>query len=339
MKGSKHTIGDLMQMQSLPLDIKVKMTQRRIREFYDHFDGQVCLSFSGGKDSTVLKHIIDNMYDDVPSVFCNTGLEYPEIQKFAMNSPNTITVRPKRSFREIIEGYGYPVISKEVSKNVYYARKDGEDSLYYQKLFGTLMYKGEKSMLCSDKWKFLYDAPFPISHWCCKFLKKQPMITFQNKNKLYPLLATMASESRLRTSAWLMTGCNVFEGDAKSTPMAFWTDQDVLRYIVKYDVEICSVYGDIVPKRDIEGQMDFMDMCEGCEDTYETTGADRTGCIFCMFGVHLDKKPNRFQRLKETHPKQYDYCINGGEMRDGQWLPNKKGLGLGKVLDYIGVEY
>jgi hypothetical protein len=73
----KHTIGDLKQMQSLPLKYKVLMTKQRIKAWYEHYDGEVYVSFSGGKDSTVLKHIVDSMYDDVPSVFVNTGLEYP----------------------------------------------------------------------------------------------------------------------------------------------------------------------------------------------------------------------------------------------------------------------
>lgn len=80
--------------------------------------------------------------------------------------------------------------------------------------------------------------------------------------------------------------------------------------------------------------------CYDESDQLATTGCDRTGCIFCMFGCHLEKEPNRFQRLKETHPRQYDYCINGGEYNDqGMWQPSKDGLGLGKVLDYIGVKY
>ena len=61
--------------------------------------------------------------------------------------------------------------------------------------------------------------------------------------------------------------------------------------------------------------------------------------MFCMFGCQLEKGQNRFQRLKETHPRQYEYCINGGEMVDGKWQPSKEGLGLGKVLDYINVDY
>ena len=79
MADSKHTVGDLRQLQALPLRLKIPLTQQRIRDWYDHWDGQVYVSFSGGKDSTVLKHIVDSMYSDVPAVFVNTGLEYPEI--------------------------------------------------------------------------------------------------------------------------------------------------------------------------------------------------------------------------------------------------------------------
>ena len=94
MSENKHSASDLRQMQSLPLEAKIAMSQRRIKEWYDHWDGQVYVSFSGGKDSTVLKHLVENtpgVYD-VPSLFVNTGLEYPEIQKFAMSQPNVITV-------------------------------------------------------------------------------------------------------------------------------------------------------------------------------------------------------------------------------------------------------
>jgi 3'-phosphoadenosine 5'-phosphosulfate sulfotransferase (PAPS reductase)/FAD synthetase len=129
-----------------------------------------------------------------------------------------------------------------------------------------------------------------------------------------------------------------------SNPMSFWTEQDVLHYIKKYDVPYCSVYGDIQAKRtaeDVEGQMNIIDYLNAYEpgDELETTGCSRTGCIFCAFGCQRESEPTRFQRLKETHPRQYNYCINGGEMKDGKWQPNKEGLGLGFVLDYIGVKY
>lgn len=124
----RHSSGDLAQMQSLPLDIKIQMTKRRIREWYEHYDGDVYVSFSGGKDSTVLKHIIDSMYNDVPALFVNTGLEYSEIQRFVKEvkdgkypcfNTDVVIVRPEMRFDEVIKKYGYPVISKEISqKNI-----------------------------------------------------------------------------------------------------------------------------------------------------------------------------------------------------------------------------
>ena len=113
---------DLMQRRSLPLGAKVLMTQARIREWYNHFDGDVYVSFSGGKDSTVLAHLVHELYPDVPLIFSNTGLEYPEIQSFARKMGAEF-VRPKMMFSEVISKYGYPIISKEVAEAIYYARR------------------------------------------------------------------------------------------------------------------------------------------------------------------------------------------------------------------------
>ena len=116
------TKSDLMQRQALPLSAKILMSQNRIREWYQHFNGDVCISFSGGKDSTVLAHLVHDMYQDVPLVFCNTGLEYPEIQAFAKKMGAEF-IRPKMSFSEVISTHGYPIISKENAEAIHYARK------------------------------------------------------------------------------------------------------------------------------------------------------------------------------------------------------------------------
>ena len=127
MSDNKHSASDLRQMQSLPLEAKIAMSQRRIKEWYDYWEGQVYVGFSGGKDSTVLKHIVDNtpgVYN-VPAAFANTGLEYPEIQKFVREvkvgkydcfNPDVEILRPEMRFDEVIKKYGYPVISKEVAE-------------------------------------------------------------------------------------------------------------------------------------------------------------------------------------------------------------------------------
>lgn len=381
---NKHTAYDLKQMQSLPLEAKIRMSQLRIKAWYESWvryeiynkatgktryvtaaeepllsedewietatDGQVYVSFSGGKDSTVLKHLVENtpgVYN-VPSLFVNTGLEYPEIQKFAMSQPNVITVRPEIRFDEVLRCYGYPVLSKENSLYIRQCQNPTENNLTTRKLRlegirsdGTKVTKGE----IPDKWKYLVDAPFGISEKCCDVMKKSPAKKFAKETGRKPFIGTMASESRLRYTKWIQHGCNAFDKkDPSSQPMSFWTEQDVLHYIKKYNLPYCSVYSDIVvdTNADIpEGQMNFIDYLGEYEDgdRLKTTGCDRTGCIFCMFGCHLEKEPNRFQRLKATHPRQYDYCINGGEFVDGKWQPNKKGLGLGYVLDYIGVDY
>lgn len=387
---NRHQGYDLAQIQSLPLESKVLMTKERIKAWYESWtrfeirnevtgktrfitidtrkcgaeppltkdeyivsaiDGQVYVSFSGGKDSTVLKHIVDSMYDDVPSLFVNTGLEYPEIQKFAMSQKNVITVRPEMRFDEVIKKHGYPVVSKEVARRVQYTKKaiaENREENYkdYLLLMGRyLMPNGEKSHFNCEKWGFLLDANFPISANCCAVMKKKPAKQYEKETGRKAIIGTLANESKLREQQWLKYGCNAFEKNTPtSQPLSFWTEQDILHYIKKYDVPYCSVYGDIVVKPDVNVPTDQINIIDylGCyeeKDKLTTTGCNRTGCIFCMFGCHLEKEPNRFQRLKQTHPRQYEYCIGGGEMVDGKWQPNKQGLGLGKVLDYIGVKY
>ena len=336
---AKHEAYELKQMQSLPLDIKIRMTKKRIEQWYEHWDGMVYVSFSGGKDSTVLKHIVDSMYDDVPAVFVNTGLEYPEIQKFAMSQKNVVTVRPEMRFDEVLKVYGYPAVSKVVAHAVGIAKRNPNGNV-----MKNLFTPENKGRFGFYKWKYLIDSDIPVSDKCCDVMKKAPAKKYAKTTGRKPILGTMASESSLRYSKWLQNGCNAFDGkNPSSQPMSFWTEQDVFQYIKKYDVPYCSVYGEIVPVDDGEqfnGQLTTFDVLNDYEGTLlKTTGCDRTGCIFCMFGCHLEKEPNRFQRLKETHPRQYEYCIGGGEMVDGKWQPSKEGLGLGKVLDYINVKY
>lgn len=424
---NKHVISDLYQMQSLSLDAKVRMTQRRIREWVDEYgeDG-VYISFSGGKDSTVLLNIARKLYPNIRAVFVDTGLEYPEIRAFVKGFDNVDWIRPKLTFREVIEKYGYPFISKEVSETVYYARKymksldamkeentiperervpycaqmadligvdrrtNKENPNYkmlkkgiipstppvrFQILLGTLKHKEKgvqteeiSEMYNKSRYKFFLDSPFEISAMCCKVMKKSPMHTYQNTTGRKPMTAQMASESRLRTQQWLKNGCNGFDMKSPiSNPMSFWTEQDVLLYIRQlqdeYDqnltvcnmevrsradkikrrkarkyikknpkrFEICSVYGKVVTEDEAHGQMTLadvsnMEIFDLGRPVLKTTGCERTGCMFCGYGCHLEKSPGRFEKMKLTHPKQYEYIMK-------PW--NEGGLGFKEIIDWI----
>lgn len=120
----KHTRNDLLQMQSLPLSAKIQMTKRRISELVEYFgeDG-VYVSFSGGKDSTVLLDLVRKSYPEIPAVFVDTGLEYPEIREFVRTFENVVWLKPKMNFRQVIEKYGYPFFSKEISECIAESRK------------------------------------------------------------------------------------------------------------------------------------------------------------------------------------------------------------------------
>lgn len=121
--GLIHNNERLAELQALPLNRKIGVTIARITEWYNAFKGNVYVSISGGKDSAVLWDITNKLFPDVPAVFSNTGLEYPEIQQFA-RSKCTDVVTPEMSFAEVIKTYGYPIISKEVSEAIYYARRN-----------------------------------------------------------------------------------------------------------------------------------------------------------------------------------------------------------------------
>lgn len=343
---NKHTLGDLKQMQSLPLSAKIIMTKQRIKAWYDFWDGQVYVSFSGGKDSAVLLDIARQVYDDIEAVFVDTGLEYPEIRQFVKTFDNLTILRPKMRFDQVIMKYGYPIISKEVSNTVCDAKKNliiGKNTLRVRQLQGIVKDKdGNKSIFNKEKWKPLLYVDFNISDRCCGVMKKAPAKSYAKIIGKKAITAQTADESNLRTQQWLKNGCNGFEmKNPISNPMSFWTEQDILQYIKENNLRIASVYGDIVYKDNPE-QMRLEEFgCLGCgNDKLCTTGCKRTGCIFCGFGVHLEKGESRFERLKKTHPRQYEYCLYGGEYdENGIWKPNKQGLGMKHIFDELNKIY
>lgn len=343
------------QLLALDLDDKEILTYEKLDQWYTAWDGKCYVSFSGGKDSTVLAYLVARYLSSfrVPPwelhlVFVNTGLEYPEIQKFVNTyadwlrekfprvTVNLHRLRPKMNIRQVVTKYGYSIVSKEVANCVWLARKSGNGTRM-ARLRGELLDRdGNPSAYNCDNWGFLLDAPFLVSSECCRIMKKNTAHRYEGTAQEKPIVATMADEGRQRFQKWLATGCNAFDSKRPmGKPMSFWTEQDVLRFIVDRELPIASVYGDIVAS---DGENDYTETLIDCK--LHCTGCQRTGCMFCGFGAHLEKGENRFERMKRTHPKHYDFCIGGGEWdTDGLWKPNEKGLGYGRVLDYIGVRY
>lgn len=310
------TNNELKMLQALPLEVKVAKTKLRIDEWVRYWGLEnVYVSFSGGKDSTVLLHIARQLYPDIKAVYVDTGLEYKELKDHVKTFDNVDIIRPKMSFREVLQKYGYPVISKEQSQYIQQYRNAKSEKTKKTRIEGNKWGRGKIAL----KHRYLLDAPFKISDQCCNIMKKNPAKQYEKETGRVPIIGTMADESSQRAVNYLKHGCNGFDlKRPHSTPIGFWTESDILQYIFDNNIAIPSVYGKVIKET---VQVDLFTT----KDIYSNTGVNRTGCMFCMFGVHLEKGQNRFQRMKETHPKEYDYCINN--------------LGCGQVLDFIGVKY
>lgn len=311
----QFALADLKRMQDMSLEDKVARTKLLIKEWHEYFNGEVYVSFSGGKDSTVLLHIARQLYPNIQAVFWDTGLEYPEIREFVKTWDNVEWVKPKKNFRQVILEYGYPVASKETSGKI---RDVRSGSVVLQKLrlegIGRDGKASPMSML-PKKWRYLLEAPFKISDRCCYHLKKSLAHHYTTRTKLKPIIATTTEESLMRQSVWIRHGCNAFSAKfPASTPLSFWREQDILEYIKANNVPIAKIYGDVI----------------GDKGSLKCSGASRTGCMFCLYGVQYEAEPNRFQRMKETHPKQYAWCMKDVE---------QGGLGLDRVLNYMNIPH
>jgi len=288
----------LKQRQGLPLEAKIIFSQKRIREWHDHWLGQTYIAFSGGKDSTVLLDLVRELYPETPAVFCDTGLEYPEIKDFVKTIPNVIWVKPKLTFKQVLDKYGYPIISKNIARMLHELQTRPKDSLTYILRKTGINSKGEfhTTSKLPQKYEYLENASFKISDECCAILKKNPSKEYEKISKRHPYTGVMAADSRMREAEYLKHGCNAFNNKRPiSTPLGIWLEQDIWDYIKLKQIPYSKIY----------------DM-----------GHLRTGC---MFGVHLESSPNRFEKMKEQHPKIYDYCINK--------------LELNKILDILKIKY
>jgi 3'-phosphoadenosine 5'-phosphosulfate sulfotransferase (PAPS reductase)/FAD synthetase len=328
----KITQDEYRILVSLPKDIKRAKTKLRINEAIDKFgaDG-LYVSISGGNDSHALHLLVAEVEMErwgklkIPRVFCDTGLEYPEVREVALSIANVV-IRPKMTHTEVIKKYGYPVVSKEQSLFIDQYRNTNSEKQKHLRWYGNINKVGK----ISEKWKYLINTDIPISNRCCWVIKKYPFMAYNKETGRIPIIGTRATESDSRKRKYLKNGCNSFSCEKhkmKSAPLSPWANSDILEYLVDRGAKIPSVYGEII------------EVIENGVIHFETTELDSTGCMFCLYGIQFDGVPNRIQRMATTHPKQYDYCVRGGTYNELGYFVPKNGLGLSYVMDILNMPW
>lgn len=287
MKGRKIA---LASFKSLPLELKIIKSQSVIQEAISEFGVEkIYISYSGGKDSTVLSHLVRQMYPNILHIFSNTTNEYPETLQHIKweveeNGMNLISTRPvdkygkSWNFKRVVKEYGYPMFTKRIANAIRTYRRAKSDKTRQHSLeYIERQFK-----------KYAQYKDYNISDKCCDKLKKTPIKQLARKLDMdCVILGTLAEESRQREVDWLNNGCNVFykKKDNQCRPLSFWTEKDIYDYINLYNITISNLY---------------------------EMGYERNGCMFCGFGIEYDcnQGMNRFQRLEITHPKMHMYLMN-----------------------------
>ena len=336
------TINEFLQKQSLPYEAKVRHATKRAWEFYDKVYGELnaeCYVSVGGLDSIVLLCFLRSIGIDVPAVSVSI-LEDKGNQEIHKQL-GVIAIKPYKSKTQVLNEFGFPVISKAKANKInYLLQANAVKQTYIKAIMTGDMgeqgdYKHSNRIKLQDKWIKLFGGNyaemrpdldiasvpnFKVSDKCCYYMKEKPCQDWAKEHNAYPYLGLMASEGGQRATGLMKNGCNYYgKNTIRSCPFAIFTRQDLLQLALDLEVPVPRAYGEI--KRNEKGEL-------------YTTKAQRTGCSMCGFGVHLEKRPHRFDRLREDNPKEWEYWMNRCCKDENGEL-----YGWGRVLDFIGVEW
>lgn len=329
-----------MAQQNLPYEVKIRRAELRVQEFIREMDKRGCNTYVsvGGLDSITLLLFIRKLGYDIPAISVS-GVEDKSIQ--AVHEQLGVTrLKSYKSKVEVLNTIGFPVISKRIAGKIDLLQHPTENNktVRHAIITGECGAQGHfainSRMQLPQKWLQLFagmaneeygthyqKAPFQVSNKCCYYLKEKPCDDWAREHNSWPFLGMMASEGGQREEALVEHGCNYYgKTTMRSAPFAPFLRQDILQLAIDLKVPVPEIYGEI--KRKPDGML-------------YTTKAQRTGCSMCGFGIHLEERPHRFDRLRERNEKEwhfwmYDCC------RDPE---TGEEYGWGRVLDWIGVEW
>lgn len=337
--GADRKIADFRVKQQQSYEFKVRYAEIRAKEFARECDKRD-LNYHvsvGGLDSITLYLFLRQIGINAPGISVS-HLEDTSIQRIHRQLGIT-SVKPYRSKPQVIQEFGFPVLSKETASKIELLQNPSPKNATVRHAIitgETGEYGGNRKntrMKMSQKWLNLFGGPenenegvnyqcasFKVSSKCCYYLKEKPCDDWAKQNNSVPFLGLMASEGGRRQKSLMIHGCNYFgKSTIRSAPFAIFNRQDILQLVLDLKVPVPEIYGEIV--RDPGG-------------TLRTTKAQRTGCSMCGFGIHLEKRPHRFDRLYESNPREWDYWMHRCCVDDAG-----QPFGWGKVLDYIGVRW
>ena len=336
----KKKKAQMVAMQALPYEVKVKRAELRAREYIEKLDDMELNAHVsvGGLDSIVLLLFLRKIGIDVPAISVS-ALEDKSIQRIHREL-GVIPIAPGKSKVQILQEYGFPVISKKIAGRIETLQNptDKNRTVRHAIITGECGAQGHYAknsrMKLPKKWLEQFAgyenenegvnyriAPFKVSNKCCLYMKEQPCDKWAKEHKSRPYLGLMASEGGQREEALTEHGCNYFgKGVIRSAPFAPFLRQDLLQLALDLNAPVPEIYGTIERRPD---------------GTLYTTGAQRTGCSMCGFGVHMEQRPHRFDQLRVRNQKEWEFwmyrCVKDKETGEV--------YGWGKVLDYIGVEW
>lgn len=350
----RYTVQAFKEKQEWSTGRKIIYAANLVKDFIDDCkrNGKNYHVSVGGLDSiTLLIFIRDYCGFDVPAISVSS-LEDKSIQKIHKQleveclKPAMRSDGHRWNKQKIIQEFGFPVLSKEIAlkietlqnpteknKTVRHAIITGETGEYGGFRTGTRMQLKQKWLekfggYENENENVNFGIPdFRVSSKCCYYLKEKPCEDWAKEHNSVPFLGLMASEHGRREKSLMLNGCNYWgKTTVRSAPFAIFKRQDLLSLALDLNVPIPEIYGEIK----IRNQL-----WDGGPGEYYTTGAQRTGCSMCGFGIHLEDRPHRFDRLRERNPKEWEFwmyrCVTDPETGEK--------YGWGRVLDYIGVPW